>query len=62
MVQIALRAKRLTTELLIEKQLGQRRPDLTDEFYQTWREVEQRGLKQTPEYRNVMLRADRHAL
>ena len=30
-------------------------------LYQTWREVEQRGLKETPEYRNVLLRADRHA-
>jgi hypothetical protein len=47
---------------LIEKQLGQRRDELTDELYQTWREVEQCGLKETPEYRNVMLRADRCAL
>ena len=30
--------------------------------YQTWLEVDQRGLKETPEYRNVMKRADRHAL
>jgi hypothetical protein len=27
-----------------------------------WLEVGQRGLKETPEYRNIMLRADRHAL
>jgi hypothetical protein len=33
-----------------------------DELYQTWREVEQRGLKETPEYRNVLLRADQHGL
>ena len=52
----------LITETLVEKRLGQRRPELTDELYQTWREVEQRGLKETPEYRNVLLRADRHAL
>jgi hypothetical protein len=52
----------LITEMLIEKRLGQRRPGLTDELYQTWLEVEQRGLKKTPEYRNVLLRADRHAL
>jgi hypothetical protein len=51
----------LITETLVEKRLGQRRPELTDELYQTWREVEQRGLKETPEYRNVLLRADRHA-
>jgi hypothetical protein len=54
--------QRLITESLIEKRLGQRRPELTDELYQTWLEVEQRGLKKTPEYRNVLLRADRHAL
>ena len=52
----------LITETLVEKQLGQRRPELTDELYQAWREVEQRGLKETPEYRNVLLRADGHAL
>jgi hypothetical protein len=56
------RFQRLITEMLIEKRLGQRRPELTDELYQTWREVKQRGLKETPEYRSVMLRADRHAL
>jgi hypothetical protein len=53
--------QRLTTELLIEKRLGQRRPELADELYQTWLELDQRGFKETPEYRNVMLRADRHA-
>src|SRR5262249_11037931 len=40
----------------------QRRPGLTDDFYQTWRDVGRRGLKEAPEYRNVLLRADRHAL
>ena len=54
--------QRLITEILVEKRLGQRRPELTDEIYQTWREVEQRGLKETPEYRNVLLRADQHGL
>jgi len=53
--------QRLTTELLIEKRLGQRRPELANELYQTWLELGQRGLKNSPEYRNVMLRADRHA-
>jgi hypothetical protein len=52
----------LITETLVEKRLGQRRPELTDELYQTWREVEQRGLEETPEYRNALLRTDRHAL
>src|SRR5215813_8217924 len=54
--------QRLTTELLIEKRLGRRRPELTDELYRTWLEVDQRDLKETPEYRNVMKRAGRHAL
>ena len=40
--------QRLITEMLVEKRLGQRRSELTDEIYQTWREVEQRGLKKTP--------------
>jgi hypothetical protein len=60
--RLIARFQLLTTEMLIEKRLGQRRPELTDEFYQIWLEVEQRGLKKTPEYRNVLLRADRHAL
>jgi|SRR5215470_3275886 hypothetical protein len=34
--------QRLTTELLIEKRLGRRRPELTDELYRTWLEVDQR--------------------
>ena len=59
--RLIVRFQRLITEVLVEKRLGQRRPELTDELYQTWREVEQRGLKQTPEYRNVLLRADGHA-
>ena len=60
--RLIARFQRLTTEVLIEKCLGHRRLELTDEFYQAWLEVGQRGLKQTPEYRNVMKRADRHAL
>jgi hypothetical protein len=60
--RLIARFQRLITESLIEKRLGQRRDELTDELYRTWREVEQCGLKETPEYRNVMLRADRCAL
>jgi hypothetical protein len=60
--RLIARFQRLTTELLIEKRLGRRRPELTDELYQTWLEVDQRGLKETPEYRNIMKRADRDAL
>jgi hypothetical protein len=60
--RLIVRFQLLITEMLVEKQLGQRRPELTDEVYQTWREVEQRGLNETPEYRDLLLRADRHAL
>jgi hypothetical protein len=60
--RLIVRFQRLITEMLVEKRLGQRRPELAHEVYQTWREVEQRGLKETTEYRNVLLRADGHAL
>ena len=60
--RLIVRFQRLITEMLVEKRLGHRRPESTDELYQTWREVEQGGLKETPEYRDVLLRADRHAL
>ena len=60
--RLIVRFQRLITEMLVEKRLGQRRSEVTDELYHTWREVEQRGLKETPEYRNVLLRAHRHAL
>jgi hypothetical protein len=60
--RLIARFQRLITEMLVEKQLGPRRPELTDELYQTWREVGQRGLKETPNYRDVLSRADRHAL
>jgi hypothetical protein len=60
--RLIVRFQRLITEMLVEKRLGHRRPELTDELYQTWREVGQRGLKETPEYRDVLLRADQHAM
>jgi hypothetical protein len=60
--RLIVQFQRLITEMLVEKRLGQRRPELTDEVYQTWRQVEQRGLNETPEYRDLLLRADRHAL
>jgi hypothetical protein len=60
--RLIARFQRLTTEVLIEKRLGPRRPELVSELFQSWRDVEQRGLKKTPEYRNLMLRVDRHAL
>jgi len=60
--RLIVRFQRLITEMLVEKRLGQRQPGLTDDLYQTWREAGRRGLKETPEYRDVLLRADRHAL
>jgi hypothetical protein len=59
--RVVVRFQRLITEMPVEKRLGHRRPELTDELYETSREAEQRGLKETAEYRNVLLRADRHA-
>ncbi|OLB70917.1 MAG: hypothetical protein AUI16_24435 [Alphaproteobacteria bacterium 13_2_20CM_2_64_7] len=59
--RIIARFQCLTTGLMAAKRLGQSRPEVADELYRTWLELEQRGLKKTPEYRNVMLRADRHA-
>src|SRR5215468_769270 len=52
----------LLTESLVAKRLGHWRPELKDALYQMmFEELEQRDLKKTPEYRNVMLRADQHA-
>jgi hypothetical protein len=49
-------------ESMVAKRLGQSRPDSTDVLYQMlFEELEQRGLKGTPEYRNVMFRAHQHA-
>ena len=50
--RLIVRFQGLITEMPVEKRLGQRRLELTDELYQTWREVEQRGLKETREYRD----------
>ena len=60
--RLIVRFQRLMTEMLVEKRLGQRRPGLTDDLYQMWRELGRRGLREAPEYRDVLLRADRHAL
>jgi hypothetical protein len=59
--RIIARFQSLTTGLMAAKRLGASRPELVDELYRTWLELEQRGLKKTPEYRTVMLGADRHA-
>jgi hypothetical protein len=50
-----------TTGFMAAKRLGEWRPDLADELYRTALELEQRGLKKSREYRNVMLRADLQA-
>jgi hypothetical protein len=60
--RIIARFQGLLTESLVAKRLGHWRPGLKDALYQMmFEELEQRGLKRTPEYRNVMLRADQHA-
>ena len=60
--RIIARFQCLLTESLVAKRLGEWRPELEDALYQMWfEELEQRDLKKTPEYRNVMLRADQHA-
>src|SRR5262252_9401273 len=59
--RVIARFQRLTTELLAQKRLGQWHPELVDELYRTSLELEQRGLKKSPEYRNALLRADQHA-
>src|SRR5215510_6733490 len=41
---------------------GTATPRVDRRALQAWLEVVQRGLKETPEYRNVMQSADRHAL
>jgi hypothetical protein len=59
---IIARFQCLLTESLFAKRLGQWRPELKDALYQMmFEELEQRDLKNSPEYRNVMLRADQHA-
>jgi hypothetical protein len=59
--RLIARFQRLTTELLAEKRLGQWRPELVDELYRASLELEERGLKHTPEYRTALLRADEQA-
>jgi hypothetical protein len=59
--RIIARFQCLLTESLVAKRLGQWRPELKDALYQMFEELEQRDLKKTPEYRNVMFRADQHA-
>ena len=59
--RIIARFQRLTTELLAGKRLGRWHPELVDELYRTSLELEEHGLKKSPEYRNALLRADQHA-
>jgi hypothetical protein len=55
--RVIARFQRLTTELLVQKRLRQWHPELVDELYRTSLEIEQRGLKKSPEYRTAMVRA-----
>src|SRR5947209_5835625 len=55
--RIIARFQRLTTELLVEKRLGQWHPELVDEIYRTSLELEQRGLKTGVRKRHVVGRS-----
>jgi len=59
--QMIARLQSLTTGFMAAKRLGQWRPELADELYRMWLELEQRGLKNTPECRNAMSRAAQNA-
>src|SRR5262249_6050494 len=59
--RIIARFQRLTTQLLVQKRLGQWHPELLDELERTSLELEQRGLKKSPEYRNAMSRVYQQA-
>jgi hypothetical protein len=59
--RLIARFQRLTIELLAQKRLGHWHPELVDELYRTSLELEQRGLKKSPEYRNAMSRVHQQA-
>ena len=60
--RIIARFQSLTTGFKAAKRLGQWRPDLADELYRTWVELEQTRPEENPRVpKNVMLRADRQA-
>jgi hypothetical protein len=46
--RLIARFQRLITESLIEKRLGQRRDELTDELYQTWRKASNAASRKLP--------------
>jgi hypothetical protein len=49
------------TELLADKRLGRWRAETVNELCRARLELEQRGLKNSPEYRDAVLRADQQA-
>ena len=60
--RIIARFQSLTTGFKAAKRLGQWRPDLADELYRTWVELEQTRPEENPRVpKNVMLRADQPA-
>jgi hypothetical protein len=59
--RLIARFQSLLTGSMAAKRLGQSRRELVDELYRIALELEQRDLKKSPEYRNVMLRADQQA-
>jgi hypothetical protein len=59
--RLIARLQTLTTELLADKRLGRWRTETVNELCRARLELEQRGLKNSPEYRDAMLRADQQA-
>lgn len=56
--RLIARLQTLTTELLADKRSGRWRAERVNELCRARLELEQRDLKNSPEYRDVMLRAD----
>ena len=59
--RLIARLQKLTTELLADKRLGRWRAETVNELYRARLELEKRGLKNSPEYRDAVLRADEQA-
>ena len=59
--RLIARLQSLMTELLADKRLGRWRAETVNELCRARLELEQRGLKNSPEYRDAVLRADQQA-
>jgi hypothetical protein len=59
--RLIARLQSLTTELLADKRLGRWRAETVNELCRARLELGQRDLKNSPEYRDAVLRADQQA-